>query len=1082
MNTTEQIATSDRQPQRGVLATLCGLRHVRGIVASKTGPRSVFLAFTATLAALAFTAVPALAAAPTVLSESVSGVKATEARLEALVNPNSEVTECHFQYGVASVAEHEVQCETPLIEGGEQGVGVTVPRLSEKTVYHFRVVLKNLAAEEARGAEEHFETAIHPETPEKLKAQPVGSSTATLLGTLNPKAAGNPGSYEFFYKRSATECTGEGSAGEKSTGATPEPVEAKVTGLLPNSTYTFCLLARNEGGEESALSAPVSFTTQVAPPSISEASITNVASESATLHATVNPGGLETTYAFQYAPAGSTEFKPVLEPKGHGTGTLPEGTSGVPLEVHLQEGLSASTTYEFRLVATHTGKEEATSEPVWFRTQNPSGSFAMLDARAWEMVSPADKHGAAISPNFISTGEMTQAAAAGGAFTYLADAPTEAQPAGYTVTLQVMSKRGPQGWESQDIATPHATPPGASVPSGYVAFDEGLSSSILQPEGAFEPALSPQATEQTPFMRDNETGGYTPLVTRANDTAQTFAPFGEEGECPPNGRCGPLFVGAAPDVKHPVVQSHVALTETPLPAEQPVGLYEWSEGKLSLVSALPDGQAASNNPDLGGGFYNGDLARNAISQDGSRVVWSEKEGEHHLFMRYNVTQPQSPIEGGRCVVPSDACTIRLESPRSGSPEVPGEPIFQAASVDGSRVFFTDDQSLKADSGAAPTEESHFAQDDLYVCEVVAGAGGEQACNLTDLTPKHNGESASVQNIMPGISGEGCDVGASGECNAYFVANGVLTEEANSAGEHAVHGNCEAQLAPLGALCNLYVAHWDGSGWATRLVAVLSAEDFPDWSGAGSEYALQGVTSRVSPNGRYLEFMSNRGLTGYDSIDAATGKPDEEVYEYDARSGRMSCASCNPTGGSRRESNSARCTSMLTAPRNYGPRTRGLAAGVPGWTTFTGQGRTDYQSRYLTNTGRLFFNSNDALVSADVNGKGDVYEYEPEGTGNCSPTSNGPSIAFRPAALKDENEGQAVKGEEPAGCVGLISSGTASEEAAFLDASGIGPGGEEGEEVFFLTTEKLSPQDHDTSYDVYDAHKCTTISPCIAPPG
>ena len=157
--------------------------------------------------------------------------------------------------------------------------------------------------------------------------------------------------------------------------------------------------------------------------------------------------------------------------------------------------------------------------------------------------------------------------------------------------------------------------------------------------------------------------------------------------------------------------------------------------------------------------------------------------------------------------------------------------------------------------------------------------------------------------------------------------------------------------------------------------------------------------------------------------------------------------------------------------------------MPGWTTFTSQGQTDYQSRYLTNTGRVFFNSNDALVSADVNGKGDVYEYEPEGTGNCSATANGPSIAFKPArTFKGEVEGQALNGEAPAGCVGLISSGTASEEAAFQDASGVGPGGEEGEEVFFLTTAKLSPQDHDTSYDVYDAHMCTTVSPCIAPPG
>ena len=43
----------------------------------------------------------------------------------------------------------------------------------------------------------------------------------------------------------------------------------------------------------------------------------------------------------------------------------------------------------------------------------------------------------------------------------------------------------------------------------------------------------------------------------------------------------------------------------------------------------------------------------------------------------------------------------------------------------------------------------------------------------------------------------------------------------------------------------------------------------------------------------------------------------------------------------------------------------------------------YQSRYLSNDGRLFFNSSDALVPQDTNGKEDVYEYEPDGIGACA---------------------------------------------------------------------------------------------------
>jgi hypothetical protein len=77
-------------------------------------------------------------------------------------------------------------------------------------------------------------------------------------------------------------------------------------------------------------------------------------------------------------------------------------------------------------------------------------------------------------------------------------------------------------------------------------------------------------------------------------------------------------------------------------------------------------------------------------------------------------------------------------------------------------------------------------------------------------------------------------------------------------------------------------------------------------------------------------------------------------------------------------------------------------------------------------------------------------------------------------------GEQVTGTEPPGCVGLISSGTSTKESAFLDAS------ENGSDVFFLTASPLSPADSDQSYDMYDAHVCTSLSPCasgvvVAPP-
>ena len=137
----------------------------------------------------------------------------------------------------------------------------------------------------------------------------------------------------------------------------------------------------------------------------------------------------------------------------------------------------------------------------------------------------------------------------------------------------------------------------------------------------------------------------------------------------------------------------------------------------------------------------------------------------------------------------------------------------------------------------------------------------------------------------------------------------------------------------------------------------------------------------------------------------------------------------------------------------------LAGSVPGWTRYR-LGEALYQSRYLSDDGRLFFNSDDALVPLDVNGTWDVYEFEPVGVGTCTKETSSGSDEYVPA----EN-----------GCVGLISSGESDEESAFLDAS------ESGGDVFFLTTAQLVPQDTDSAYDVYDAHECTSASPCFSAP-
>ena len=867
------------------------------------------------------------------------------------------------------------------------------------------------------------------------------------------------------------------------------PVTAKLgeqKPLAPDTTYYYRLQASNKKGTNNN-GAILHFTTTG--PGILSASVSKVAATSATLNATLEPHGAATSYRFEYdtKPYGPAEA-------AHGTAVpVPDEAIGsTPGEVKVQQhiqNLGPATTYYYRVVTVgeiEGNADEFDGEGHTFTTQG-AGEFALPDHRQYEMVSPPNKDGAmldGLGGTVLSEGYVIQAAADGDAITYVASAPTEPEPAGYSNETQVFSARGSEGtWQTRDLTVLHAGATDGSVGFGleYRFFGEDLSSAIVQPFGPFI-ALSTQASEATAYLQNLTNGAYTPLVTHtegvANDTAEPFQPFGQLANlhgvpCPPALICGPYFLGATSDDKHAVLESDVALTEPPLPENPathkvPPQLYEWNGAEppsrqLRLVSLLPPAEGGgppAAGAQLGaaaGAEASGD-ARGAISSDGSRVFWF---AGHALYMRDVATEKTLRLD-----LPEAACATEGTCGRGTAAA-----RFQVASSDGSRVLFTDAQRLTAGSGALGA--------DLYECKISEFAG-EPKCELVDLTPRSaTGESASVQGAVLGEGEDGSYI--------YFVAEGKLAEG-------AVPGEP-----------SLYLRH----GGVTRLVAVLSSEDFPDWAGGGAGGALNTLTARVSPNGRYLAFMSDQALTGYDNRDAQgyeheaipgtnpvqyrvvlnkegqpVPAPDEEVYEYDATNGRTSCVSCDPSG--------ARPVGIYTGPQEHNAplvgnhlswAERWLAAYVPGWTPFENQ-VARYESRYLSNTGRLFFNGRSALVPNDVNNQWDVYEYEPESVGDCNSNVSTGSRTYKHAHLVAV-EGRDV--EEAPGCVGLISNGESKDESAFLDASetgGEGPHGEElqqgGGDVFFLTTSKLTPQDVDDSYDIYDAHECTSESPCSQP--
>jgi DNA-binding beta-propeller fold protein YncE len=981
-------------------------------------------------------------------------VKATVATLEAKINPENQETKYQFEYATKATGEvlEGTIVKVPSPPGtlpaafnpaGEPVSAPTEP-LAQGTTYYYRVVAENAKGEKATpGKVEHFTTAITPETPEKLEAKPIAANTATLNGTLNPLAAGDAGTYEFFYQQSATECQGanQKTVSGTATGAKEEPAGAPVSELLPNTTYTFCLRESNSAGE-AVTSAPVTFRT------LPEAFATDPASTSITLHAVLDPEGSATTYHFEYA----TEAE-YASSKSYGSTTPAEsagsGSGVVSVEAHVQN-LTAASAYHFRVVATNAAPETFASEDQTFTTQHAGGEFTLPDGRQWEMVSPPDKQGALIEEieDHVNGEGLIQAAANGDAIAYQTASPTNLEPVGFSNTEEALATRGAGGWQTRDLSLPHSesTGPSATLGQGHEIrfFSSDLSLAMADgvgaltpcenPEGGSEPCASAEASEITPFLATDFFGGnvsepclpqsmhcFRPLVSGCPASGPCPRAVEEHADVPPGTvfggyegsslslescaaggvPCGPLFQAATPDMSHIVLKAHAVLA----PGGEPnsTSLYEWADGHLTLVG----NQAAFEHAGTE------EVVPGLISDDGSRVIFGYRPG----------INPETGALSMRDTVTGQL--LRLDAVQGGSGEGPPPGHFQAASSDASTVFFTDTQRLTANAGAKGVQGSSAAPD-LYVCDIVEGAGG-LSCKLTDLTPQHAGEAADVLGAVIGASEDGAWV--------YFVANGALAPG-------AVHGTCAQpeDAQPPGSSCGLYVVHREGSEWtAPKLVAMLSGKDVTDWSSLSREQQ-----TRVSPNGEWLAFMSQARLTGYDNRDAVSGKPDMEVYLYDARTGALTCASCDPTGA----------------------RPAG-GANVPGWQAGGGNRATEqYQSRYLDDSGRLFFNSSDALVPQDVNGTQDVYEYEPAGIENpegkveCSEGTSSGSQVYVP------NEH---------GCVGLISSGNSAVKSEFLDAS------ENGAEVFFLTNSQLVRQDQDTAPDIYDAHECSAQAPCVAVP-
>jgi hypothetical protein len=196
-----------------------------------------------------------------------------------------------------------------------------------------------------------------------------GSSSATLKAEINPNLQ-HVTACEFQYgpaaeafsggaikKVACPKAPGEGSAFVAET--------VKLTGLEAGKEYHFRLFAANAGANAEPTGTTFRTAEVGAPVAITSAA-TSITTATATLNGTVNPEGTSTTCKFEYGTTISYGSSAPC-PAAPGSGTSPVAVSAA------LSGLSAATTYHFRVVAENTKGQKSFGLDVSLKTAAASG-------------------------------------------------------------------------------------------------------------------------------------------------------------------------------------------------------------------------------------------------------------------------------------------------------------------------------------------------------------------------------------------------------------------------------------------------------------------------------------------------------------------------------------------------------------------------------------------------------------------------------------------------------------------------------------------------------------------------------------
>jgi hypothetical protein len=213
----------------------------------------------------------------------------------------------------------------------------------------------------------------------------VGSSTATVTGSVNPNGAATTWYVEYgkttsYGSKSASKSAGSGTAAVA--------VSAGLTGLAPGTTYHYRVVGTNGSG--TGRGGDGIFATASAP-SVSSLAASGVSTTAATLAGTVNPNGRETTWYFEYGTSTSYGTKTAAKSAGAGSASV---AVSAPLT-----GLASGRTFHFRLVGTSDAGTSRSADRTFSTTSAPAAVTGSVSSITFTSA----KLGGTVNPNGVAT-------------------------------------------------------------------------------------------------------------------------------------------------------------------------------------------------------------------------------------------------------------------------------------------------------------------------------------------------------------------------------------------------------------------------------------------------------------------------------------------------------------------------------------------------------------------------------------------------------------------------------------------------------------------------------------------------------